>query len=242
MSISPIYKTILLKLSGEALQDAGTFAIDQKIINRIADEIRQVHEMDVKVAIVAGGGNFFRGIRAQELGIDRASADYMGMLATLINGIALQDVLEKNGLHTRLVSALTVREVAEPFIRRRAIRHLEKGRVVIFSAGTGNPFFTTDTAAALRAIEIKADILLKATKVEGVFSDDPVKVPGVVKFNNISYADVLFKELRIMDSTAVALCKENRLPIKIFNITVPGNIIRAVTSDDIGTLINLKGK
>jgi uridylate kinase len=235
------YKRILLKLSGEALHGEGTFAISHDIIGAIAAEIREVHDLGVEIAIVTGGGNFFRGVMAAELGIDRASADYMGMLATMINGIALQNALEKKGLHTRLVSALEVKEIAEPFIPRRAIRHLEKGRVVIFAAGTGNPFFTTDTAAALRAIEIKADILLKATKVEGVFSADPQKVSNAVKFTHISYADVLAKELKIMDSTAISLSKDNRLSIKIFDITRKGNIKKAVTSDDIGTLINLNG-
>jgi uridylate kinase len=235
------YKRILLKLSGEALHGEGTFAISQDIIGAIAAEIKEVHDLGVEIAIVTGGGNFFRGVMAAELGIDRASADYMGMLATMINGIALQNALEKKGLHTRLVSALEVKEIAEPFIPRRAIRHLEKGRVVIFAAGTGNPFFTTDTAAALRAIEIKADILLKATKVEGVFSADPQKVSNAVKFTRISYADVLAKELKIMDSTAISLSKDNRLSIKIFDITRAGNIKKAVTTDDIGTLINLNG-
>ena len=196
----------------------------------------------MEIAIVTGGGNFFRGARAGELGIDRASADYMGMLATMINGVALQNALEKKGLHTRLISALDVKEIAEPFIPRRAIRHLEKGRVVIFAAGTGNPFFTTDTAAALRAIEIKADILLKATKVEGVFSADPKKVKNATKFRHISYADVLAKELKIMDSTAISLSKDNGLCIKIFDITRKGNIKQGRRGDDIGTLINLKGE
>ena len=236
------YQRILLKLSGEALHGEGSFGISHDIISAIASEIKAVHDLGVEIAIVTGGGNFFRGVQAAELGIDRASADYMGMLATMINGIALQNALEKKGLHTRLISALEVKEIAEPFIPRRAIRHLEKGRVVIFAAGTGNPFFTTDTAAALRAIEIKADILLKATKVEGVFSDDPKKIKSATKFNHISYAEVLAKELKIMDSTAISLSKDNRLIIKIFDITRKGNIKKAITTDDIGTLINLKGE
>ena len=236
------YKRILLKLSGEALQSEDGFGISHDIISEIASEIKAVHDSGVEIAIVTGGGNFFRGVRAAELGIDRASADYMGMLATIINGIALQNALEKKGLHTRLISALEIKEISEPFIPRRAIRHLEKGRVVIFAAGTGNPFFTTDTAAALRAIEIKADILLKATKVDGVFSADPKKVKNATKFSHISYAEVLAKELKIMDSTAISLSKDNQLTIKIFDITLKGNIKKAINTDDIGTLINLKGE
>ncbi|MBN2400167.1 MAG: UMP kinase [Candidatus Aminicenantes bacterium] len=236
------YKRILLKLSGEALQGQDSFGISHDIISEIAAEIKEVHDLGVEIAIVTGGGNFFRGVRANELGIDRASADYMGMLATMINGIALQNALEKKGLHTRLISALEVKEISEPFIPRRAVRHLEKGRVVIFAAGTGNPFFTTDTAAALRAIEIKADVLLKATKVEGVFSADPKQVSTATKFTHISYADVLAKELKIMDSTAISLSKDNHLVIKIFNITRKGNIKEAITQDGIGTMINLKGE
>jgi uridylate kinase len=235
------FKRVLLKLSGEALQGADSFGINHDVISEIASEVKEIHDLGVEIAIVTGGGNFFRGARAGELGIDRASADYMGMLATMINGVALQNALEKKGLHSRLISALEVKEIAEPFIPRRAIRHLEKGRVVIFVSGTGNPFFTTDTAAALRAIEIKADVLLKATKVEGVFSDDPKKVRGATKFSRISYADVLAKELKVMDSTAISLSKDNGLCIKIFDITCRGNIKRAVCGDDIGTLIDLKG-
>ena len=236
------YKRILLKLSGEALQGGDTFGISHDVISSIAAEIKEIHDLGVEIAIVTGGGNFFRGGKAGELGIDRASADYMGMLATMINGVALQNALEKKGVHCRLISALAVQEIAEPFIPRRAIRHLEKGRVVIFAAGTGNPFFTTDTAAALRAIEIKADILLKATKVEGVFSADPKKVSNAIQFRHISYSDVLAKELKVMDSTAISLSKDNGLCIKIFNITSRGNIKKAITGFDIGTLINLKGE
>jgi uridylate kinase len=236
------YKRILLKLSGEALQGRDSFGISHDVISAIAAEIKEVHDLGVEIAIVTGGGNFFRGGKAGELGIDRASADYMGMLATMINGIALQNALEKKGIHCRLISALAVSEIAEPFIPRRAIRHLEKGRVVIFAAGTGNPFFTTDTAAALRAIEIKANILLKATKVEGVFSADPKKVKNATQFRHISYAEVLAKELKVMDSTAISLSKDNGLCIKIFNITGKGNIKKAITGCAIGTLINLKGE
>ncbi len=233
----PRYKRIVLKLSGEALKGEKTFGISNEIINEIAQEIKGIHDLGVEIALVTGGGNFFRGIHSHELGIDRASADYMGMLATIINGIALQDALEKQGLMTRLVSALEIKSVAEPFIRRRAIRHLEKGRIIIFTAGTGNPFVSTDTAAALRAIEIRADILLKATMVDGVFSDDPKKVKNAVKFKNISYAEILAKDLRVLDGTAVTLCRENQLSIKVFDITKKGNILKAVTGDRIGTLI-----
>jgi len=235
---SPKYKRILLKLSGEALQGKETFGISESMIGEIADEIGEVHRLGIQIGIVTGGGNFFRGIRSNKLGIDRASADYMGMLATITNGIALQDMLEKKGMITRLVSALEVKQVAEPFIRRRSIRHLEKGRIVIFVAGTGNPFFTTDTAAALRALEIKADVLLKATMVEGVYSDDPMRVKDAVKFDHISYNEILAKELKVIDSTAISLCKENLMPIKIFNITRKGNILKAVTTRTIGTLIS----
>jgi uridylate kinase len=236
------YTRVLLKLSGEALQGGDSFGINHDVIGEIATEIKEIHDLGVQIAIVAGGGNFFRGARASELGIDRASADYMGMLATMINGVALQNALEKKGVHCRLISALAVKEIAEPFIPRRAVRHLEKGRVVIFAAGTGNPFFTTDTAAALRAIEIKAEVLLKATKVEGVYSADPKKVKNATKFTRISYADVLAKELKVMDATAISLSKDNGLCIKIFDITRRGNIVKAVCGDDIGTLIDMKGE
>lgn len=234
----PQYKRIVLKLSGEALRGEKSFGISQEVITEIAQEIRAIHDLGVEIALVTGGGNFFRGVRANQLGIDRVPADYMGMLATIINGLALQDALEKNGLVTRLISALEITEIAEPFIPRRATRHLEKGRVVIFSSGTGNPFFSTDTAAALRAIELKADILLKATMVDGVFSDDPKKVKDAVKYEQISHSEVLTRELKVLDGTAVTLCKENQLAIKIFDITKKGNIYKAVTSNQLGTLIN----
>jgi len=238
MDEGPCYKRILLKLSGEALKGDNDSGISETTITGIAREIRQVHDLGVQVAVVTGGGNFFRGVRSNTLGITRAAADYMGMVATILNGIALQDVLENQGLQARLVSALEIKAVAEPFSRRNAVRHLEEGRVVIFSAGTGNPFFTTDTAAALRAIEIEADVLLKATLVEGVYSDDPHKVKDTVKFDHISYAEVIAKELKILDITAVTLCKENHLPIKIFNITKKGNILKAITDKHIGTTID----
>lgn len=234
----PKSRRILLKISGEALKGDQEFGISNSVINDISNEIKQAHDYGVEIAIVTGGGNFIRGNRQKELEIDRASADYMGMLATIINGIALQDAFEKKGLITRLVSALEITEVAEPFIRRRVIRHLEKGRIVIFTAGTGSPFFSTDTAAALRAIEIKADMLLKATMVEGVFSDDPKKVKEVVKFDKISYSEILSKELKVIDSTAITLCKENKLELKIFDLTKKGNIFKAIINKDIGTLVN----
>jgi uridylate kinase len=234
----PKSRRILLKISGEALKGDREFGISNSVIDDISNEIKQAHDYGVEIAIVTGGGNFIRGNRQKELGIDRASADYMGMLATVINGIALQDTFEKKGLITRLVSALEITEIAEPFIRRRVIRHLEKGRIVIFTAGTGSPFFSTDTAAALRAIEIKADILLKATMVEGVFSDDPKKVKEVVKFDQISYSEILSKELKVIDSTAITLCKENKLELKIFDLTKKGNIFKAIINKNIGTLVN----
>lgn len=234
----PCYKRVVLKLSGESLKGDLSFGINEEIITDIAAQVKRIHDLGVEVAIVTGGGNFFRGVRSNTLGIARASADYMGMLATIINGIALRDTMEQHGLHARLVSALQIHAVAEPFIRRRVIHHLDKGRVVIFSAGTGNPFFTTDTAAALRAIEIGADVLLKATMVDGVYSDDPKKVKDTVKFDHISYNDVLTRELKVLDGTAVTLCKENELPIKIFNITKKGNIINAIADEHIGTTIS----
>ena len=233
----PQYKRIVLKLSGEALRGEKSFGISQEVITEISEEIKKIHYLGVEIALVTGGGNFFRGVRANQLGIDRVPADYMGMLATIINGLALQDTLEKNGLDTRLISALEITEIAEPFIPRRATRHLEKGRVIIFSSGTGNPFFSTDTAAALRATELKADILLKATMVDGVFSDDPKKVKDAVKYKKISHSEVLTRELKVIDGTAVTLCKENQLAIKIFDITKKGNIYKAVTSNQLGTLI-----
>ena len=240
MDESPCYKRVVIKLSGEALKGDSSFGISNAVVSEISGEIKRIHDLGVEIALVIGGGNFFRGARAHNLDIDRASADYMGMLATVMNGIALRDTLERQGLTARLVSALEIKAVAEPFIRRRVLRHLEKGNIVIFSGGTGNPFFTTDTAAALRAIEIKADLLLKATMVDGVYTSDPNKVGGkdLVKFDHISYSDVLNKELKILDGTAVTLCKENKLPIKIFNITKKGNIYRSIIDKHIGTTIN----
>lgn len=237
MPSASLYKRVVLKLSGEALKGENQFGISPERIGNIVGQIKQIHQLGVELAVVTGGGNFFRGVRSNNLGINRASADYMGMLATVINGIALQDAIEKEGMVTRLISALEIKSVAEPFIRRRIMRHLEKDRIVIFSAGTGSPFFSTDTAAALRAIEIRADILLKATMVDGAFSADPNKVKDVVKYDTLSFSEVLAKDLRVIDSTAVTLCKENNLPIKIFNITPEGNIFRAITDEKIGTLI-----
>ena len=238
MDEGPCYKRVVLKLSGEALKGADGVGVFSPVIDDIAGEVCQVHEQGIEIAIVTGGGNFIRGIEADKLGIDRVSADYMGMLATVINGIALQSALEKKGLPVRLVSAIEIKGVAEPFINKRVNRHLARGRVVIFTAGTGNPYFTTDTSAALRAIEINADVFLKATKVDGVYADDPKKVKNLVKFDHISYDEVLSRELKVIDSTAVTLCKENNVLIKVFNITKKGNIIKAVTDQTIGTIIN----
>ena len=237
MASEPVYRRILLKLSGEILLGDQTYGIEPKLVQRIATEIREVKELGVQIAIVVGGGNFFRGVEGQAMGLGRASADYMGMLATLMNGLALQDVFETQGLYTRLISALEVRQVAEPFIRRRAVRHLEKGRVVIFSAGTGNPFFTTDTAASLRAVEIGADVLLKATKVDGVYDKDPALFPDAVKYQELTYMDVLERQLRVMDATAVSLCMDNKLPVKVFSIKEYGNLKRVVLGESIGTQV-----
>ena len=233
----PVYQRILLKLSGESLLGKLSYGIDIKTTLSIAQEIKEVHGLGVQIAIMIGGGNIFRGIRGTAKGLDRVSADQMGLLATIINGIALQDALEKQGAFTRHVSALEIKAMAEPFIRRRAIRHLEKGRIVIFSAGLGSPYFTTDTAAALRALEIKAEVILKATKVEGVYSADPLKDKAAKKFDSIRYMDVLKKGLRVMDATAISLCKDNDLPIIIFNLRKRGNIKRAVLGEDIGTKV-----
>jgi len=237
MDEAPCYKRVLLKLSGEALKGEKDFGISETVIDDIAAEIKEVHDSGVQVAVVIGGGNFFRGGRGSNPGIQRAEADYMGMLATIMNGIALRGVLEKIGISSRLVSALEVAAVAEPFSRNRVLNHLDEGRIVIFSGGTGNPFFTTDTAAALRAVEINADVLLKATMVDGVYEDDPKKNKGVKKFDQISYSDVLGRELKVIDSTAVTLCKEHNLPIKIFNITPKGNILKVVSDKNLGSSI-----
>jgi uridylate kinase len=227
----PRYKRILLKLSGEALAGEQGYGIDPAVLERIAQEIRTIHDLAVETAIVIGGGNIFRGLHASANGMDRASADYMGMLATVINGLALQGTLERAGLMTRCQSAIDMPAVAEPYIRRRAIRHLEKGRIVIFAAGTGNPFFTTDTAAALRAVEVGAEIIFKATKVDGIYTADPVLEPNAVRLPHITYIDALNRGLRVMDTTAITLCMENKLPIGVFNLNTPGNLLRVVCGD-----------
>jgi uridylate kinase len=234
---APVYQRILLKLSGEALAGRQGYGIEPDVLSGIAAEIRDVVELGVQVAVVIGGGNIFRGIAASSAGMDRASADYMGMLATVINSVAMQDALEKLGVVTRVQSAISMQAIAEPYIRRRAVRHLEKGRVVIFGAGTGNPFFTTDTAASLRAAEIGAEIILKATKVDGVYSADPAKDPDAVRYESLSYLDVLKRGLQVMDSTATSLCMDNNLPIIVFNLTRSGNIRRVVCGEPIGTLV-----
>jgi len=235
-----VYKRIVLKLSGEALQGAQRHGIDQATLFSIARQIKEVRDLEVEMAIVLGGGNIFRGqenVESQGLDMDRSVADYMGMLATVINGMALQNALEKTGIPTRLMTAIEIRQVAEPYIRRKAMRHLEKGRVVIFAAGTGNPYFTTDTAAALRAKEINAQVLLKATKVDGVYTADPFKVKDARKFSSLKYIDVVKKGLKVMDTTAVTLCMENKLPIIIFNLTKEGNIRGVISGEKIGTIV-----
>ena len=233
----PYYKRVLLKLSGESLAGDQGYGIDPQTITTIANEIKEVVECGVALALVIGGGNIFRGLAASSKGMDRASADYMGMLATMINSLAMQDALEKIGVDTRVQSAIAMQEVAEPYIRRRAIRHLEKGRVVIFGAGTGNPYFTTDTAASLRAMEIGADVILKGTKVDGVYSADPKKDPEAVKFPRLTYIDVLKKGLQVMDATATSLCMDNSLPIIVFDVTTDGNVKKVVFGEEIGTIV-----
>lgn len=231
-------KRVVLKISGEALMGKQGFGIDPKVNTSIARQVKEAKKGGVQVAIVIGGGNIFRGLTAAAKGMDRSTADYMGMLATMLNGLALQDTLEKEGVDTRVLTAIEIRELAELYIRRRAVRHLQKGRVVIFVCGTGNPYFTTDTAAALRAVEVDADLILKATKVDGVYSKDPVKYKNAKKFTKLTYLDVLKMDLKVMDATAVTLCMENDLPIVVFNITKQGNIKKAVNGQKIGTLIS----
>lgn len=233
----PKYQRILLKLSGEALAGDAGYGISPETIGQIAKEVAEVFQLGVQIGIVIGGGNIFRGIAASAQGMDRSSSDYMGMLATCINALALQDALEKENVSTRVQSAIEMAEIAEPYIRRRAMRHLEKGRLVIFGAGTGNPYFTTDTAAALRAMEIGADIIFKATKVDGIYDKDPNKHKDAEKFDKLSYIDVLNKKLQVMDSTAISLCMDNNLPILTFNLKKHGNIRRAVMGESIGTLV-----
>ena len=236
---TPVYRRVLLKLSGEALMGEQQFGIDPAITTRIARDVGDIQALGVQTAIVIGGGNIFRGVAASVRGMDRATADYMGMLATVINGLALQDALEQQNVQTRVVTAIEMRAVAEPFIRRRAIRHMEKGRVVIFAAGTGNPYFTTDTAAALRAMEIKAEVILKGTKVDGVYTADPMLHPEATKFPSISYLQVLERQLKVMDATAISLCMDNKLPIVVFNLREAGNIRRVVLGEPIGTTIGV---
>jgi uridylate kinase len=234
----PIYHRIVLKLSGESLQGAQGYGIHAETVASIAREVKEVHALGVEIAIMVGGGNIFRGTRQKSLAIDRATADYMGMLATVINGLALQDALEKDGCHTRLMSAIEMPQVAEPLIRRRATRHMEKGRVVIFAGGTGNPYFSTDTAAALRAMEIKAEVILKATRVDGIYDADPEKVKGARMFERITYLDVIQKGLSVMDTTAISLCMDNKLPIIIFNMNVHGNIQRVLLGEKVGSIVS----
>jgi uridylate kinase len=237
MPADPAYKRVLLKLSGEALMGEQKFGIDPAIASQIASEIAEIQSLGVQTAVVIGGGNIFRGVAASAKGMDRATADYMGMLATVINGLALQDAMENHGVNTRVVTAIEMRAVAEPFIRRRAIRHLEKGRVVIFAAGTGNPYFTTDTAAALRAMEIKADVIMKGTKVDGIYNADPMTHPDATRFESISYLKVLEQGLRVMDTTAISLCMDNKLPIVVFNLRTAGNMRRAIMGEPVGSLV-----
>ncbi len=236
-SPAPSYGRILLKLSGEALMGEQNYGIDAAEASRIAADVSEIQALGVETAIVIGGGNIFRGVAASARGMDRSTADYMGMLATVINALALQDALEQQGVATRVLTAIEMRAVAEPFIRRRAIRHLEKRRVVVFAAGTGNPYFTTDTAAALRAMEIKADVILKATKVDGIYTADPVKQPDAERYERISYLQVLQERLQVMDATAISLCMDNRLPIVVFNLRTPGNIRRVVMGESVGTTV-----
>ena len=234
---SPVYRRILLKLSGEVLAGEQDFGIDPTKATQLANEIKSIHEMGVDIILIIGGGNIFRGLQAASKGMDRVTGDYLGMLATIMNAISLQDALEKTGVETRTLSAITVSQISEPYIRRRALRHLDKGRVVIVAGGTGNPYFTTDTAAALRATELKAQVLLKGTKVDGVFDKDPVVHSDAVRYNNVSCTDVLGKNLRVMDLTAITLCKENALPICVFNINNKGDLKRIVEGKNIGTTI-----
>ena len=234
------YSRILVKLSGEALLGNGDYGIDPAVIKRIAGELQNIHARGVQVAVVIGGGNIFRGAGLARAGMDRVAADHMGMLATVMNALAMQDALESLGLHARVMSAIRINEVCEDYIRRRAMRHLEKGRIAIFAAGTGNPFFTTDTAAALRAIEIGADVLLKATKVNGVYSDDPARNPKAVRYATLTYDKVLSDKLNVMDATAIVMCRDNHLPLRVFNLTNSGDLTRIVRGEDVGTTVTLE--
>jgi uridylate kinase len=236
-STVPSYSRILLKLSGEALMGDQNYGIDPAVANRIAEDIAEIQSLGIQASIVIGGGNIFRGLAASARGMDRSTADHMGMLATVINALALQDALEKRSVATRVLTAIEMRSVAEPFIRRRAMRHLEKGRVVVFAAGTGNPYFTTDTAAALRAMEVRAEVILKATKVDGIYTADPVKHPEATRYDRVTYLQVLQERLQVMDATAISLCMDNKLPIIVFNLRVPGNIRRVVMGETVGTMV-----
>jgi len=233
----PRFKRVLLKVSGEALQGQEGYGISRQVIQNLADEILQVVQKGVEVALVIGGGNIFRGLAAASQGMDRSSADYMGMLATVINALAMQDALEQKGIATRVLSAIEMQQLAEAYIRRRAVRHLEKGRVVIFAAGTGNPYFTTDTAASLRAMEIGAEVIFKATKVDGIYDADPNTAQHATRFEHITHYDVLKKNLRVMDATAISLCMDNQMPIIVFDMTTPGNIVKSLLGEEIGTLV-----
>ncbi|MGD1006083.1 MAG: UMP kinase [Ignavibacteriaceae bacterium] len=231
------YKRILLKLSGESLMGKKGFGIDHNVLDFFSTEVKKVHDIGVQVGIVIGGGNIYRGLSASDQGIDRVTGDQMGMLATMINSLALQNAIEHKGVYSRLMSAIHMEQIAEPYIRRRAIRHLEKGRVVIFGAGTGHPYFSTDTAASLRAVEVEADVIIKGTRVDGVFDSDPEKNSNALKYDNISYLDILKKNLRIMDLTAVSLCQENDLPMVVFNMDIPDNLLKLVNGENVGTII-----
>ena len=235
---APIYKRVLLKLSGEVLAGDQEFGIDYQKASALANEIKLIHKMNVDIGLIIGAGNIFRGVQAAGKGMERVSGDYLGMLATIMNAITMQDALEKINVETRTLSAITVSQISEPYIRRRALRHLEKRRVVIVAGGTGNPYFTTDTAAALRATELKAEVLIKGTKVDGVYDLDPIKNKDAIKFDEISFSDVIAKNLRVMDLTAITLCKENNLPIQVFNINNHGNLSRLITGEKIGTKVN----
>jgi len=236
--VKAVYERLVLKLSGEGLAGESGFGISPAVIHGIAEELREVHRLGVQVGIQIGGGNVIRGVTAASQGMDRASADYMGMLAGVINAMALQDALEKVGLDTRVLTAIEIRQVAEPYIRRRAIRHMEKGRIVIFGGGTGNPYFTTDSAAALRAAEIHADVILKATQVDGVYNADPAKDPNAVRYERLSFDEAIQKNLQFMDQAAIALCRENRLPIVVFDMGVTGNVLKVVTGESVGTRLS----
>jgi uridylate kinase len=233
----PRYTRVLVKLSGEALLGTGDYGIDPAVLKRIAGELQDIAQMGVQLAVVIGGGNIFRGAGLARAGMDRVAADHMGMLATVMNSLALQDALESLGLHARVMSAIRINEVCEDYIRRRAVRHLEKGRIAVFAAGTGNPFFTTDTAAALRAIEIAADVLLKATKVDGIYSDDPVRNPAAVRYARLTFDKVLTDKLNVMDATAIVMCRDNRLPLRVFNLNNPGDLTRIVRGEEVGTAV-----